>query len=175
MKKVIVSIIILMPLVGWSQETSDKPSYNAFRSFKCESCPYKFFVSTNAGVLNTPVGYRVGYLGKSGGYLGTRFGYGNVYHPLTDTKSQEFLFSITTGLIKPIVIQNKFSTHVYFGGGYGQWYNNRWDRWSKNGVEVEAGFMISYKRIMLSFGAAGLKGVKVYWKGDATVGLGVRF
>jgi hypothetical protein len=141
--------------------------YNVFGSFRCKDCSEKYFVSTNSGLLHTPIGLRVGFLAKKGFYLGGRYGNGTIYNSEANTTSATKLFSITTGLILPIYIKDKFSVHTYFGGGYGQWF--------ESGIETEGGFMVSYKKVSLSFGATMLNADKSYTTGDGTIGLGIRF
>lgn len=181
MKK--ITIILILGLIansGFSQESKSsdtKPSYNAFSNvFTCKDCMNKYFIATNSGVLNTPIGVRVGFLCKTGAYLGTRFGKGEVYHSDTDfTTTKTNLFSITTGLIKPVFIKNNFSVHAFAGAGYGQWWKYRWERWTKEGIEIEAGLMTSYKRCMINVSANMLNGSKTYATWDFTVGVGYRF
>jgi hypothetical protein len=158
-------------IFGMAQQTQEK-SYNIF---DCKDCNNKFFISTNSGVLNTPIGLRVGFLCKTGAYIGTRFGEGKVYSPQTDQTKKTDLFSVTAGLIKPVFIKNRFSIHAFVGGGYGQWWDYRRDSWTKAGGELEGGLMVSYKRVMLNFSANVLLGEKTYATGDATIGLGYRF
>jgi hypothetical protein len=176
MKKLLTLLFVLFSLSSFAQDsTRNNNDYNLFSSFKCKDCRYKYFVSTTSGLINTPIGLRVGFLGKKGFYLSGRYGNGTVYHSETNTTSKTKLFSFSTGLILPIYIKNNFSVHTYFGGGYGQWFNNRWDNWTKNGIEIEGGLMISYKRLSISLGGAVLNGQKTYAVGDGTVGLGFRF
>jgi hypothetical protein len=177
MKKLTLIVLFgLFSLACFAQDsTKNNNDFNLFNSFKCKDCRYKYFVSTNSGMLYTPIGLRVGFLGKKGFYLGGRYGNGTIFHAETNTTTNTKLFSITTGLILPIYIKNRFSVHSYFGGGYGQWFDKRWDTWTKSGVEIEGGFMISYQRVSLSFGATVLDGAKIDATGDGTLGLGIRF
>lgn len=172
MKKVIILSICLACLSVVAQDRYNNSDYNIF---SCKNCPNRYFLATNSGVLNTPFGIRVGFFGKTGAYFGSRFGIGKIYHSDDGTTSRSKLFSFTTGLIKPILIKGDFSLHFFVGAGYGQWWGYRWDNWTKSGVEAEAGFMVSYKRAMLSFGGSVLNGSKTYATGDGTVGLGIRF
>jgi hypothetical protein len=172
----LVLLFGLFSLSGLAQDsTKNKNDYNVFSSFQCKDCREKYFVSTNSGLLHTPIGLRVGFLGKKGFYLGGRYGNGTIYNSEVNATTDTKLFSITTGLILPIYIKNRFSVHTYFGGGYGQWFDKRWDTWTKSGIEVEGGFMVSYKKVSLSFGATVLNGEKTYAIGDGTLGLGIRF
>ena len=177
MKRLTLTVfLVFFSLLGFAQDsTKNTNDFNLFSSFKCKDCSYKYFVSTNSGLLHTPIGLRVGFLGKKGFYLGGRYGNGTIFHAETNTTTNTSLFSITTGLILPIYIKNRFSVHSYFGGGYGQWFDKRWDTWTKSGIEIEGGFMISYKRVSLSFGATVLDGAKIDAVGDGTIGLGFRF
>jgi len=177
MKRLTLVVLFgLFSLAGLAQDsTESKNDFNIFSSFKCKDCSYKYFLSTNLGLLHTPIGLRVGFLGKKGFYLGGRYGNGTIYQSETQTTTETELFSITTGLILPLYIKNGFSVHTYFGGGYGQWFDERWDTWTKSGIEIEGGFMISYKRLSFSFGATVLNGEKTYAIGDGTLGLGIRF
>jgi hypothetical protein len=172
----LISFFGLFSMLGFAQDsTKNNNDFSLFNSFKCKDCSYKYFVSTNSGLLHTPVGLRAGFLGKKGFYLGSRYGNGTIYHAETNTTTEKKLFSITSGLILPIYIKNEFSVHTYFGVGYGQWFDKRWDTWTKSGVETEGGFIISYKRLSFSFGGTVLNGVKTYAIGDGTLGLGIRF
>jgi hypothetical protein len=172
----LVLLFGLFSLSGFAQDsTKNKNDYNIFSSFRCKDCREKYFVSSNSGLLHTPMGLRVGFLGKKGFYVGGRYGHGTIYYSETNTTTETTLFSVTTGLILPVYIKNRFSVHTYFGGGYGQWFDKRWDTWSKSGVEIEGGFMISYKKVSLSFGATVLKAERTYATGDGTIGLGIRF
>jgi hypothetical protein len=172
----LVFFIGLLSLSGFAQDsTNNESNYNVFSSFRCKDCKEKYFVSTNSGLLHTPLGLRIGFLGKKGFYLGGRYGEGTIYQSETQVTTKGKLFSITTGLILPIYIKNRFSVHTYLGAGYGEWFDKRWDTWTKSGIEVEGGFMVSYKKISLSFGATVLNGERTYAMGDGTLGLGIRF
>ncbi len=166
----------LSTLSGFTQDsTKYKNNYNFFHSFSCKDCREKYFVSTHSGLLHTPIGIRVGLLGKRGVYLGGRFGDGTIYYPEANTTKKTTLFSITTGLIFPVYIKDRFGVHTYVGAGYGQWFDDRWATWSKGGVEIEGGFMVSYKKVFVSFGGSILNAERSYTTGDATLGIGIRF
>jgi hypothetical protein len=174
MKSILLILTLaLFPFIGFAQEF--QKAVNNYNLFNCKDCDDKYFISTNSGVLNTPYGLRIGFLCNTGAYIGSRFGTGQVYSIQTDVTKRTDLFSVTTGLIKPVFIQNLFSIHAFIGGGYGQWWDYRWENWTKGGGEIEGGLMFSYKRIMLNFSANILMGEKTYATGDATVGLGYRF
>jgi hypothetical protein len=175
MKKLFFVLLMVAAGQTLAQESQSTISYNVFKSFQCENCLYRYFVSSNAGVLNTPLGYKVGFFGKTGGYLGARFGSGKIEHWETNTVTHTRLFSVTAGIIKPLFINNNVALHTYVGAGYGQWFNNRRDYWTASGYEIETGLMFSYKRIVLSIGGAVLDGARTYPKWDGTAGIGVRF
>src|SRR4030042_4166176 len=170
MKKLVLILNLgFISILGFGQES---PNANSnYNLFNCKDCYNKYFISTNSGILNTPIGLRIGFLCKTGAYIGSRLGKGQVYSIQTDITKKTDLFSITAGLIKQVIIQNKFSIYAFAGGGYGQWWDYRWDSWTKGGGEIEGGLMISYKKVMLSFSANMLMGEKTYATGDATVGL----
>lgn len=164
---------------GFSQdlnnENQDSVKYS-YNLFNCRGHDDKYFVAANIGVKQTMVGLRFGFLCKTGAYIGTRFGRGEVYHNETDlTTTKTTLFSVTGGLIMPVYIQNKFSLYAFAGGGYGQWWNFRWESWTKEGYELEAGLMISYSRVIINLGANRLDGYRAHSTFDFTVGLGYRF
>ncbi len=165
-------LFVFISFWGLAQETPGTSDYNLF---SCKDCINKYFVSTNSGVLNTPFGYKVGFLCKTGAYIGTRLGTGRVYQIESNSTSKTTLISVTAGIIRPVFIKDKFSMYAFIGGGYGQWWGYRWERWTKSGVEIEAGLMISHKRVILSLGANMLTGQKTYATGDGTIGLGYRF
>jgi len=163
----------LISSCGFAQESNISNSYNMF---SCNNCSNKFFISSNSGIRNTPVGIKFGFICKTGAYIGTRFGKGELYNSDSDLSTiKTNLFSITAGLIKPVYIKNNFSLHVFAGVGYGQWWSYRWERWTREGYELEGGFMISYKRLMLNIGTNVLNGYKTYATWDFTTGLGYRF
>jgi hypothetical protein len=177
-KLLLILCFALLSSMGFAQEYTPCPcnhNFSVFSSLRCKDCKNKYFVSTNSGLLNTPVGIRVGLLGRKGAYIGGRFGKGTIYHWDSNTSSKTNLFSVTTGLIFPLYIHNDFSIHTFLGAGYGQWFNKRRDTWTKSGVELEAGLMISYKKLMANVGASVLDGDRTYPKGDGTIGLGYRF
>lgn len=139
---------------------------------------YRYFISTNSGLQNTPVGFRIGVLDRMGGYIGARFGKGNKYEEDRFNNvevTEATLFAASVGLIFPIHIRNTTKFHTYCGIGYGKWF----DRLSKSGqtmgVEVEGGFMLSYRKLMVSLGGVLLTGDGNSPRGDMTVGVGFRF
>ena len=175
MKNLVLLLFICLTTLSFAQSENGQKAYNVFKNFRCDNCTYRYFVSSNAGVLNTPLGYKIGIFGKTGAYLGARFGSGKIRNWETDSVAYTTLFSVTGGLIKPLYTNNNFSLHAYFGAGYGEWFNNRRDGWASSGYEIETGLMLSYKRIVLSLGGTVLDGSRSYPKWDGTVGLGVRF
>jgi hypothetical protein len=139
---------------------------------------HKYFISTNSGLLNTPVGFRIGILDRMGGYIGIRFGKGykyeeDVYNPLKATEAT--LFAANAGLIFPISIQNTFKVHTFLGIGYGKWFDRPSQNGQTMGVEFEGGLMLSYQKFMLNLGGNVLMGDGNSPKGDMTVGIGFRF
>lgn len=170
----LLTLILINPI--FSQETKSESSDNIYNIFDCSTSKNKFFVATNSGVSATPIGFRLGFLCKTGAYLGARIGKGEVYNMGTDqSTTKTTLFSITAGLIKPIYINDKFSTFVFLGGGYGQWWDYRHDSWTKDGYEIEGGIMLSYKKLMLNMSANVLNGYQTYATWDFTIGIGYRF
>jgi len=167
-------ILGIISICGFAQESTS--SNNSYNMFGCKDCNNKFFITSNSGIRNTPLGIKIGFFCNTGAYIGTRFGKGELYNSDSDFSTvKSNLFSITTGLIKPVFIQNNFSLHVFAGVGYGQWWPYRWERWTKEGYELEGGFMVSYKRLTLNLGTNVLNGYKTYATWDFTTGLGYRF
>jgi hypothetical protein len=138
----------------------------------------KYFISTNSGLLKTPVGFRIGVLDKMGGYLAARFGKGNKYEEdqlnrieVTETT----LFAINGGLIFPISIRNTFKVHSFLGIGYGKWFDRPSKSGQTMGIEFEGGVMLSYRKFMLNLGGNVLMGDGKSPLGDMTLGVGFRF
>ena len=173
-KAFILSILGLIFEFGFSQETSKVN--NSYNIFSCKDCRHKYFAASNSGIMNTPIGIRVGFLCRTGAYIGTRFGKGEIYHSDSDLNTVETnLFSITGGFIMPIYVNTNFSIHGFLGAGYGQWWQYRWERWTNEGVELEGGLMTTYKRFMFIGSVNMLDGYKTYETWDYTIGLGYRF
>jgi len=86
------------------------------------------------------------------------------------------LFSVTAGIDKPLIVKDDFKLVMQLGMGYGQWWDYRWERWTKSGLEIEGGLMIQKKKSFL-FSMTGnvLTGSKTYATGDFCVGLGYVF
>lgn len=176
MKKNSKYLMILLALFIFKSGFSQYPRNNkTFNLFSCTDCKDITYIATNSGVKNTPFGLRVGFLCKTGMYIGTRFGEGTVYGDITGNSTKTTLFSITLGLSKPIIIQKSFSMYYFFGGGYGQWWKSRREYWTKEGYELEGGLMFSYKKLMLNLSANMLDGQNAYATWDYTVGVGFRF
>lgn len=140
---------------------------------------HKYFLSTNSGVLNTPVGFRIGILDRMGGYIGTRFGKGYKYEEQLRspdlTVSEATLFSATAGLIFPVSIRNTFKVHTFLGIGYGKWFDRPSQNGQTVGLEAEGGLVLSYQKFMLNVGGNLLVGDGNSPKGDLTAGVGFRF
>lgn len=169
MKKLFAGLVfVLVSFFASAQVSSDSTSNNR----------PKYFISTNSGILSTPVGFRIGFLDKMGSYLGMRFGSGYKYEEdvrqgLKVTKAT--LFAANAGLIIPITSKHAFKVHTFLGLGYGKWF----DRLSQNGqtvgVEVEGGLMFSYRKFLINASGNLLTGDGKPAKKDVTVGLGFRF
>lgn len=139
---------------------------------------YRYFLSTNSGLQHTPVGFRIGVLNRMGGYIGARFGKGNKYEEDSFNNlevTEATLFAASAGLIFPIHVRNTTKVHTYCGIGYGQWFSRLSKSGQTMGVEFEGGFMVSYRKLMVSLGGALLTGDGNSPKGDMTVGVGFRF
>ena len=175
MKRVILLLILgFLFDSGISQDSIS--SNNSYNIFSCKGHINKYFVASNSGIKNTPIGIRIGFLCHTGAYIGTRFGEGEIFYSETDlSTTKTTLFSITGGLIKPVIIQNDFSIHAFFGAGYGQWWPYRKEEQTKDGYELEAGLITSYKRFILILSANMLDGYNTYATWDFTIGLGYRF
>lgn len=171
-KCLILILTIFLFKIGFSQVNRNNKYYNLF---SCKDCKNKLFATSNSGIRNTPLGLRIGFLCKTGLYIGTRFGPGEVYNEYTGNTSKTRLFSITGGFTKPIYIRKNFSSYYFLGGGYGQWWKYRRDGWTNEGYELEGGLMFSVKKIMLCFSANMLDGYKTNATWDFTIGLGYRF
>lgn len=140
--------------------------------------PYKYFIATNSGVFNTPVGVRIGVLEKMGGYIGVRFGKGNSYKEdrFNHMEVEEAtMFAATAGFIFPITYRHPFKVHAFFGLGYGKWFDRPSQNGQTMGGEFETGLMLSYRRVMLNMGGTLLTGDGNSPRGDMTLGVGLRF
>lgn len=169
MKKLFTLTLLSIASLAFAQE-AEKPHYTVFnpRNMKKE-----FFISTNSGVLSTPIGLKVGYISNPGLYIGFRHGIGKVYNSDSDfTTNATNLFSFTIGVNKPLIIKNDFKLMAQLGAGYGQWFDYRWERWSKSGYELEGGLMIQKKNFLLQFAGNFLDASRTYPAGDFTIGIG---
>lgn len=155
-----------------SQETSiqeDSTSEEALAGKK-----NKYFISTNSGIQSTPVGFRIGVLDRKGGYIGARFGKGDVYDQ-NDELTHATIFAINAGLIFPIIMRSDFKLHTFWGLGYGQWFERPSKSGQRMGLELEGGLMITYQKLMVTFGGNMLTGDGSSPKKDITIGVGYRF
>lgn len=167
-------VLILSSLFhsGFSQDPVNNNNYNLF---DCKGCNHKYFVSTSSGIRDTPIGIKFGIICRTGAYVGIRFGSGEINPSDGGNSTKTTLFSITGGITEPVYINNDFNIYAFLGGGYGQWWPYRWEGWTREGYEIEGGFIISYKRFLLNLGTNMLDGYKTYATWDFTVGLGYRF
>jgi|GEM_PF-1147617 hypothetical protein len=138
----------------------------------------KYFIATNSGILETPVGFRIGILDRMGGYIGTRFGKGYKYDE--DGRggieaTEATLFSVSAGLIFPVAVKNTFKVHSFFGIGYGKWFDRPSQNGQTMGIELEGGLMLSYQKFLVNLGGVLLTGDGNSPRGDMTVGVGFRF
>jgi hypothetical protein len=165
----VICILIASTLKGQSQNEN----YSIFNPTHMKK---EFFMSTNSGVLNTPYGLKVGYLCNPGIYLGFRYGKGEIYNSETDFKTvSSDLYSATVGINKALIIKKDFKLVAQLGMGYGQWWDYRWESWTKSGYEIEAGLMIQKKRFLLNMTGNLLNGTKTYATGDFCLGIGYVF
>ena len=139
---------------------------------------HRYFISTNSGVLKTPVGIRIGIIDRMGGYIGMRFGKGYKYEDDLFNRLEAVeatLFSAGAGLIFPIATRNTFKVHTNVGIGLGKWFDRPSQSGQTVGVELEGGLMLSYRKLMINLGGAVLTGDGKSPKGDMTVGIGLIF
>lgn len=180
MKRFVAIVIFgLSAFIGFAQDAPDSQEATVSQadSSSAESLAgkkNKYFISTNSGIQKTPVGFRIGVLNRKGGYIGARFGKGDVYDQ-NDELKQATLFAVNAGLIFPIVFKNTFKVHTFMGIGYGQWFERPSKNGQRVGFELEGGLMISYQKLMLNLGVNMLAGDGSSPKNDATIGIGYRF
>jgi hypothetical protein len=168
MKKIFIPIFVLLFIAASAQDQNT--NYSIFNPTKMKK---EFFITTNSGILNTPVGIKIGYLSNPGLYLGFRHGIGKVYHSDTDfTTTMTSLVSITGGMNLPLIVKNDFKLVAQVGAGYGQWWSYRWERWTRSGIEAEAGLMAKKKNFLFSVTGNVLNGQNTYATGDICVGIG---
>lgn len=168
MKRILILFCFLLTLQVFAQyEEYYLTQYNISRPKK------EFFATTNSGVLNTPLGIKIGFIYKPGFYLGMRSGMGQVYHSDSDfATTSTYIFSITAGMTLPIFVKGDFKIVGQFGTGYGQWWKYRWERWTRSGVELESGFLIQKRNLLLNVTGNVLNGPRTYPTGDISVGIG---
>lgn len=146
-----------------------------YNIFKCKDRLRKLFITTNSGVKTTPVGLKLGFLCKTGLYLGLRFGNGELYNSWNNKTTKTILYSSVLGINKTIFNDSDFGFYFQAGVGYSSWWKNRWDGWTDHGYELEGGFLLSYKRIVLNLTGNLLGGVRTDSFGDFVCGIGYRF
>jgi hypothetical protein len=144
-----------------------------FTVFNPNNQPKEWFITTNSGILNTPVGLKVGFLSSPGLYVGFRLGIGKVYHSDSDlTTSHTNLYSVTAGLNLPLIRKADFKLLAQLGAGYGQWWGYRWERWTRSGYEIEGGLMMQKGNFLFNVTGNVLSGPKTYATGDLCAGVG---
>jgi len=168
MKTLILLVCLVVSTTLFAQE--EKTDYTIFNPNKVKK---EFFITTNSGVLNTPVGLKIGFVGNPGLYLGVRHGIGEVYHSDSDlTTTNTNLFSFTVGTNFPLIKKNDFKLIGQVGAGYGEWWDFRWERWTTSGAEFEGGLMLQKKNFLFNISGNVLVGSKTYATGDLCVGVG---
>lgn len=168
MKYLTLSACVMLCLTAYGQDESTNYSVFNARNFKKE-----FFIATNSGVLNTPVGLKIGYISFPGIYVGFRHGIGKVYNSDSNFATNATnLYSITAGINRPLIIKGDFKLVAQVGVGYGQWWGYRWERWTKSGYELEGGLMIQKKNFLFNISGNFLDGLRTYPTGDLCVGIG---
>jgi hypothetical protein len=169
MKNLVTLTFILMYLTATCQTEEDKD----YSIFNPKNMKREYFITTNSGVLSTPIGLKIGYISNPGLYIGFRHGIGKVYNSDSDfTTNATSLFSITAGINKPLIIKNDFKLMAQLGVGYGEWFKFRWERWVKSGYEIEAGLMIQKKNFLFQASGNFLDNSRMYPVGDLTIGIG---
>jgi len=177
MKYIILTFFLFGGIFTFAQNDNEKQiQEEAYNIFSCGKSKKHLFITTNSGLRYTPLGIKIGYGCKTGFYLGTRLGTGEVYHSDTDhSTSKTTILSITGGLTRALIINKKFNLSFQLGGGYGTWWDYRWERWTNEGYEIEAGFLISYSHIIMTLTYNFLDGYKTYATHDFSLGIGYRF
>jgi len=171
MRNIAIMICLLIAITSNGQTTNE--NYSIFNPTQMKK---EFFISSNSGVLNTPIGLKVGYLCNPGLYLGLRYGKGEIYNSESDFKTiSSNLFSLTGGINKALIIKNDFKLVAQLGIGYGQWWDYRWESWTKSGFEIECGLMLQKKRFLFNMTGNLLNGSKTYAAGDFCLGIGYVF
>ena len=148
-------------------------TYGQDESMNTKNHQKEFFIATNSGVLNTPIGLKVGFIANPGVYVGVRHGIGEVYNSDSDlTTNAVNLYSITGGINRPFFTKGDFKLIGQLGIGYGQWWDYRWERWTNSGVEVEGGLMIQKGNFLFNITGNYLTGDRTYATGDLCLGIG---
>jgi hypothetical protein len=164
---ILIFILSSVFVLAQGSETSNTPNEN-----------HTYFISTNSGVLKTPVGFKIGIIDRMGGYIGMRFGKGYKYEEDVFNRleaSEATLFAAGAGLIFPVAVRNTFKVHTFLGLGLGKWFDRPSQSGQTVGVELEGGLMLSYRKLMVSFGGNVLTGDGNSPKGDMNLGLGFKF
>lgn len=184
MKKLLSIIIFALPsifAVAQESESSAPDSESATEESGTNSThrkPHQYFIATNSGLNSTPVGFRIGILDHIGGYIGMRFGKGYKYKEdqfsgLTVSKAT--LFAVNAGVLLPIATEKAFKVRTFVGLGYGKWFNRPSQNGQTMGLDLEAGLMFQYQRLLLTTGANLLTGDGKPPKKDFTLGIGLKF
>jgi hypothetical protein len=168
MKQLTLSAFVLLSFTMYGQ--TESADYSIFNPKKYKK---EYFIATNSGVLNTPVGLKIGFISHPGLYVGFRHGIGEVYNSDSDfTTNGTNLYSITAGINKPLIIKGDFKLIAQLGAGYGQWWAFRWERWTRSGYELEAGLMIQKNNFLFNITGNFLDGGRTYPTGDLCLGIG---
>ena len=168
MKPLTLLACVLLSISTYGQDESTD-----YTIFNPKNYQKEFFISTNSGVLNTPVGLKIGFISHPGVYLGFRHGIGKIYNSDSNLATNATnLYSITAGINKPLIIKGDFKLIAQFGAGYGQWWDFRWERWTKSGYELEGGLMIQKKNFLFNITGNFLNGNRTYPTGDLCLGIG---
>lgn len=175
--KILLTILLSFGFLGvFAQQFDNKSETESKSIFDCKSYERKFLIMSNSGVRYTPYGLKIGFACKTGFYIGFRHGKGEMYHSDSSRDTTKTnLYSVTAGIIKPIVNKNKFTLSYQIGVGYGEWWGFRWERWTNKGYELEGGFILAYDRLAMTVGISMIDGSKTYADYDITLGIGYRF
>lgn len=170
MKHLSLLLCTLLSIAAFGQNESTTADHSIFNP---KHRSKDFFISTNSGVFNTPIGLKIGLLSSPGVYVGFRHGIGKVYNSDSDLATNATnLYSVTAGMNAPLIIKGDFKLVAQFGAGYGQWWNFRWERWTKSGYELEAGLMVKKKNFIFNMSGNFLNGDRTYPTGDLCLGVG---
>jgi hypothetical protein len=133
----------------------------------------EFLLSTNSGCIYTPIGLKMGFIGNPGVYLGLRYGQGKDFDGVHPVPSD--LYSIVGGINKAILVKNNFRLIGQLGIGLAQWGDFTWQEASYNGYEIECGFLIQKKRILVTLTGNLINAFKSNQSGDVCLGIGYAF